>query len=211
MLLSLVLLSFLSLGQALYGPKSEVKHVDEKQFKSEVLQHKGPLDTDSSPYLSQYYIGIVIVEFYAPWCGHCKALAPEYEKAASILNGVVKVVAVDATQNEKLAQQYQIQGFPTIKVFGADKKSPMDYQGPRTADAIVTEGMKSANKLVKDRKGGKSSKSSGGTEKKPKDKKKKKSNEVVELNDVNFEALVIESNEPWLVEFYAPWVRKNYI
>ena len=150
-------------------------------------------------------LGIVIVEFYAPWCGHCKALAPEYEKAASILNGVVKVVAVDATQNEKLAQQYQIQGFPTIKIFGADKKAPLDYQGPRTADAIISEGMKSANKLVKDRKGGKS-KSSKGNDKEKKSKDKKKSNEVVELNDANFDALVIESNEPWLVEFYAPWV-----
>ena len=152
-------------------------------------------------------LGIVIVEFYAPWCGHCKALAPEYEKAASILNGIVKVVAVDATQNEKLSQQYQIQGFPSIKIFGADKKAPIDYQGPRTADAIVSEGMKSANKLVKDRKGGKSRSSKGNSEKKPKDKKKKKSNEVVELTDVNFDALVLESTEPWLVEFYAPWVR----
>jgi protein disulfide-isomerase A6 len=50
----------------------------------------------------------------------------------------VKIVAVDATAAQSLASKYQIQGFPTIKIFGADKKSPTDYQGERTADAIVT-------------------------------------------------------------------------
>jgi protein disulfide-isomerase A6 len=149
------------------------------------------------------YPGIVVVEFYAPWCGHCKQLAPEYEKAARLLHGVVKVVAVDATQHESLAQKYQVQGFPTIKVFGADKKKPVDYNGQRTADDIVSGAMKAANQLVKDRKAGKSkSKNEKGEAKS--DKKGKKS-AVIELNEANFEALVMESNDHWLVEFYAPW------
>lgn len=80
-------------------------------------------------------------------CGHCKSLAPEYEKAATLLKGVVKIVAVDATAHESLAQKYQIQGFPTIKVFGADKKKPVDYQGQRTADGIVAEAMTQTNQL----------------------------------------------------------------
>lgn len=80
-------------------------------------------------------------------CGHCKSLAPEYDRAATVLKGVVKVVAVDATQHESLAQKYQIQGFPTLKIFGVDKRSPSDYQGQRTADAIIAETMKLTNQL----------------------------------------------------------------
>lgn len=136
--------------------------------------------------------------------------------AASVLKGVVKVVAVDATVSEKLAQKYQIQGFPSLKVFGSDKKKPVDYQGQRTSDAIITEMMKSANQLVRDRKSGKASssskdKSSSNNEAKPKPKPKPASgsksggSEVITLTEANFNALVMESNDQWLVEFYAPW------
>lgn len=177
---------------ALYGPKSDVLQVGADDFKKVVLQDSG----------------VVMVEFYAPWCGHCKSLAPEWETAASQLKGVVKVVAVDATQHESLAQKYQIQGFPTIKVFGADKKAPVDYQGQRQSGAIVSEAMKAVNQLVKDRKSGKSKSEKSGEKKsgdgKKKDSNKKKSS-VVELTEANFAALVLESNDHWMVEFYAPW------
>lgn len=191
------LLSLLVNIYALYGPKSDVVQVGANDFKTQVLKDDG----------------IVIVEFYAPWCGHCKQLTPEYEKAASILKGVVKVVAVDATQHESLAQKYQIQGFPTIKVFGADKQKPADYAGQRTSDAIVSEAMRAANQLVKDRKSGKtstksnksSSEKASGEKKEKKEKSKGSKSAVVELTEANFEALVMESNDHWLVEFYAPW------
>ena len=74
-----------------------------------------------------------IVEFYAPWCGHCQRLTPEYTKAAKALKGVVKLGAVNADEHKSLGGQYQVQGFPTIKVFGANKNKPEDYQGERTA------------------------------------------------------------------------------
>ena len=184
-----------------------VLHIkDEKEFKSEVLN----------------FPGIAIVEFYAPWCGHCKNLEPEFKKAASALSGVVKVVAVDATVHGSLAQKYGVQGYPTLKMFGLDKKKPSDYQGERKSDAIISGCMKAANGLVKDRKAGKkgsptSKPPTGAPSSKPapappsgdegnnKRKTKADVSDVVTLTQDNFQSLVMDSDEHWLVEFYAPW------
>jgi len=82
---------------------------------------------------------IWLVEFFAPWCGHCKNLAPEWARAATELKGKVKLGAVDATVHGSLAQRYQVQGYPTIKYFAAGSKSsgPSDYDGGRTSSDIV--------------------------------------------------------------------------
>ena len=80
--------------------------------------------------------------FYAPWCGHCKALASEWEKAAKALQPSVKVGSINADEHKHLGQQNHVQGFPTIKIFGANKKTPMDYQGGRTADSIAKAALK---------------------------------------------------------------------
>jgi len=78
----------------------------------------------------------ILVEFYAPWCGHCKQLAPEYAKAAKALEGENCALAmVDATENKEVSQKFGIQGFPTLKFFNAGK--PSDYSGGRTSSDIV--------------------------------------------------------------------------
>ena len=93
---------------------------------------------------------IWIVEFYAPWCGHCQALEPEYKQAARNLKGQVKLGKVDATVEQALGQRFNVRGYPTLKVFdyGLDKSDSkaMDYQGERTASAITSYGAGLAEK-----------------------------------------------------------------
>ncbi|XP_046574574.1 protein disulfide-isomerase A6 homolog [Haliotis rubra] len=182
---SLYAVSLVATVSCLYSPSDDVVQVTESSFDREVKN----------------YDGIVLVEFYAPWCGHCRSLVPEWKKAAKALKGVVKVAAVDADEHKSLGGQYGIRGFPTIKIFGANKNSPSDYNGGRDAQSIVNEGLSQVKSLVNARLSGKSGGgSSGGSGGKPGNP-----DDVVELTDNNFEEMVLKSDDMWLVEFFAPW------
>ena len=192
---------------ALYSTTSKVVQLTQDTFQT--------LVKDSSD--------IWIVEFYAPWCGHCKSLAPEFDKAAKALEGFVKVGAVDMTQHQSVGAPYNIQGFPTLKVFAGNKNSPSDYNGGRTAKDIVDHMLSEVRRAVNQRLGGSGSGSqgsqggqgsgscssgkcsgSGGHSHGSDDHAG--SSDVVELTGDNFRSLVVDQDEVgWLVIFYAPW------
>ncbi|DBA03631.1 TPA: hypothetical protein N0F65_006810 [Lagenidium giganteum] len=104
-------------------PPTAVAALGESDFDKEVIQSKKH----------------ALVEFYAPWCGHCKQLAPTYEQVAKIFAGEenVLVASVDATAHSALAQRYGVNGYPTIKYFAPGSDDPEDYSEGRAKENFV--------------------------------------------------------------------------
>ncbi len=76
-----------------------------------------------------------LIKFYAPWCGHCKAMQPAFEETATALKGEVNVAEVDASVERQLGSRFEIRGFPTLVFLSQGKV--VKYKGPRTADALM--------------------------------------------------------------------------
>jgi len=94
-------------------------------------------ESDFDSKIAQY--DVALVKFYAPWCGHCKRMAPEFDKAATKLktnDPPVALVKVDCDSEKDLCQKYSVSGYPTLKIFRKGQLSG-DYDGPREADGIA--------------------------------------------------------------------------
>jgi len=78
----------------------------------------------------------VLVEFYAPWCGHCKQLAPIFDQLGEKFkdNDEILIAKMDATANE--LEHTKIQSFPTLKLYKKETNEVVDYNGARTLEAL---------------------------------------------------------------------------
>ena len=135
-----------------------------------------------------------LVEFFAPWCGHCKTLAPIYEELATAFasqGSKVSVANVDADDHKSLGKRFGVQGFPTLKWFSGKKgEEPEDYNGGRDIESLT--------KFIQ-----------GKTGLKPKGGKKGVVSEVVMLNDKTFKTEV-GGGKDILVAFTAPWCGRMF-
>ncbi|KAK3359987.1 thioredoxin-like protein [Lasiosphaeria hispida] len=118
-----LLKSFVAAGLAAVAAASAVIDLIPSNFDDVVLKSGKP----------------TLVEFFAPWCGHCKNLAPVYEELATALEFAkdkVQIAKVDADAEKSLGKRFGVQGFPTLKWFDGKSDKPIDYNGGRDLDAL---------------------------------------------------------------------------
>ncbi|VVT57626.1 uncharacterized protein SAPINGB_P005789 [Magnusiomyces paraingens] len=141
LLTTLVAIAQASLPGFYEYPSSPVIEVDANNFRSIVF------DTQH----------LTLVEFYAPWCGHCKELKSEYIKTAKSLKGVANVAAINCNEdrNRVICNQFRVKGYPTLKLFGPKGEGKIgsdflkDYLGARKSVPIRKEVMENIRGYTK--------------------------------------------------------------
>jgi protein disulfide-isomerase A6 len=128
----------------------------------------------------------VFVKFYAPWCGHCKAMVPAYEETAEAFakESSVVIADLDADNYKDLAGRFGVSGFPTLKFFRKGSTTPEDYNGGREAADLIDWINQQAGTRAKITKA---------------------ASAVKILTPENFDSVVLDSSKDVFIEFYAPW------
>jgi len=157
-------------------------------FVQAVVDNDGPVMKLTSQNFDQFVGGDrpALVKFFAPWCGHCKTLAPVYQKiAVGFPTSKLVIAEVNTDENKDLAKRFGIKGLPTLFWYPAnvDVTKPEKYEGKRDLETITKflstkTGLRGNVKAV---------------------------DGVTELNASNFKSITQDTNKGVLVDFYAPW------
>uniref|UniRef100_A0A8C9TUT0 DnaJ homolog subfamily C member 10 n=1 Tax=Scleropages formosus TaxID=113540 RepID=A0A8C9TUT0_SCLFO len=119
------------------------------------------------------------VDFYAPWCGPCQALLPEWRRMARMVNGIVKVGTVDCQKYHWFCQQESVRAYPEIRLFPQDSRSRNHYESyngwHRDAHSLRAWALGSLPRVS------------------------------VDLNPEDFKQMVLRGRDHWVLDFYAPW------
>jgi len=141
--------------------------------------------------------GAVFVKFYAPWCGHCKKLAPAWSELATEINPddewEANILSLDCTQYKSVCSENGVTGYPTLKLFYPDVDEGIRYSGARTKEALADwldeklsekygDGDEAADEAAAAPKG-----------------------EVIVLNSGTFKTTIAPPEQVTFVKFYAPW------
>ena len=90
------------------------------------------------------------VKFFAPWCGHCKKMRPDWDKLADQnTNDNIIIADVDCTVEKKLCEKYKIEGFPTLKYFMPNDEDADDYSGNDRSFSGLSEWVEEKLKIFK--------------------------------------------------------------
>lgn len=120
-----------------------------------------------------------LVDFYAPWCGPCQALLPEWRRMARTLSGVIRVGTVDCQKHHSFCQTQGVRAYPEIRLYPQNSQRPDVYQTysgwNRDAHSLKLWALGSLPRAS------------------------------VDLNPEGFRTHVLGGQDHWVVDFYAPW------
>ncbi|PFX11172.1 dnaJ homolog subfamily C member 10-like, partial [Stylophora pistillata] len=119
-----------------------------------------------------------LVDFYAPWCGPCNELAPDWNKLAKQMQGEAGVGSVDCQKYRSLCQEQGVNSYPTIRLYphySQGSRTYVSHRGWRDVDSLYSWAFKYLPSLV------------------------------TQLNYQAFMDNVVDSEDPWIIDFYAPW------